>query len=128
MKKIVYVLGNPLVKKDHLPPKLIFQLEKLFPKLKFMLFDPTEDFDLKEKNIIIIDTILSLKKVTQFNDLNLWTISPRISLHDFDLPVYLGLLQKLGKVKKITIIGVPEKGNRKNILSDVTTILKDIEI
>ena len=127
MKKIVYVLGNPLVKKDHLPPKLIFQLEKLFPKLKFILFDPTEDFDLKEKNIIIIDTILSLKKVTQFNDLNLWTISPRISLHDFDLPVYLGLLQKLGKVKKITIIGVPEKGNRKNILSDVTTILKDIE-
>ena len=122
----VYVLGNPDVDIDSVPLKLLPKLEEKFPEINFIHFDPTEDIDIVDKHLIIIDTVLSLNKVTQFNDLNQWTISPRISLHDFDLPLFLGLLKKLGKVKKITIIGIPEKGNSKKMLLDVTKFLKDI--
>lgn len=122
----VYVLGNPDVDIDSVPLKLLPKLEEKFPGINFIHFDPTEDIDIVDKHFIIIDTVLSLNKVTLFNDLNRWTISPRISLHDFDLPLFLGLLKKLGKVKKITIIGIPEKGNSKKMLLDVAKFLKDI--
>lgn len=127
MKKSVFYLGNPLLKADNLQIRLIWDLKKLFPNLSFIHFDPTEEFPEKNpENLILIDTVIGIEKVTCFNDLNQWSISPRNTVHDFDLPVSLGLLQKLGKLKKVTIIGVPAKGPKSKVVEEIVELMSKL--
>lgn len=126
MKKTVYYLGNPFVDKDRLPLKIIHSLRKVLPHFDFIHLDPTEEFATTNQELIIIDIVIGITKVIKFNDLNQWTLSPRTTVHDFDLPVSLGLLQKLGKVKKVTIIGIPPKETGIKIVEEIVKILKSL--
>lgn len=105
----IYVFGNPLIKEDSLPLKLLPTLKKLFPNIKFKVVDPNENFPPKgEKDLVILDTVLGIKKTTILNldDFNRKKKTP-ISPHDYDLLLHLLLLKKLKKIRKVTIIGVP---------------------
>jgi len=127
MKKRVYVLGNPIVKKDCLPIKILPELKRVLPKIQFMHIDPTEEYQYGEiKDIILIDTVIGIHEVTCFTGLNQWSRSSRVTVHNFDLPLSLGLLQKLGKIDSIKIIGVPESGNKKEFISQIVSLLKAI--
>lgn len=126
MKRVVYILGNPLVDIDNLPIKLLPELQKHCPNFSFVSFDPTEDLSINNETLIFIDTVLGINKVVKFNDLNYFSLSPRVTTHDFDLSISLKLLQKLGKIKKVAIIGIPEKGNQKKILKEIKNLLKSI--
>ena len=53
----VYVCGNPLLKEDSIPLKILPELQNKFPSIKFIDFDPTEDIP-KEQKLFFIDTIL----------------------------------------------------------------------
>lgn len=120
MKKKVYVLGNPLVDVDSLPIKLLPILQHLCPQFYFEMLDPSEELHLENnQEVIFIDSVVGIDKVTVFNDLSHFIYSPRVTVHDYDLLVNLKLLQKLGRLKKFTIIGVPVKGNLKKIAKDV---------
>lgn len=124
MKKTVYVLGNPLLPSDSLPLKLLPHLRESCPDFLFEILDPTEEISLSvEQDLILIDTIIGVKKVTVFHNLSSLALSPRVTVHDYDLPINLGMLQKLRKIKKITIIGVPQKRNLKEILREVINAL-----
>ena len=124
MKRNIYVLGNPLVPQDCLPVKLIPYLRKKIPEFKFIHLDPTEEIELDESGeLILLDTVIGIKKVKKFNGLNHWILSPRISLHDYDLPLQLGLLTKLKKISKVIIIGIPENGKLENIIREVSFII-----
>jgi len=124
MKKIVYLLGNPLLTTDSIPIKLLPQLKKFCPDVSFQIFDPTEElqFDTKQ-NLIVIDAVVGIDKVTQFHDLDSFSFSPRVTVHDFDLLINLKILQKLKRVKDITIIGVPTKGKNRVILKEIINAL-----
>lgn len=124
MKKTIYVLGNPLLPSDSLPLKLLPHLRENCPDFLFEILDPTEEISLGvEQDLILIDTIIGVNKVTVFHNLSSLVLSPRVTVHDYDLPINLGMLQKLGKIKKITIIGIPSKGEIKEILKDVINLL-----
>lgn len=127
MKKTVYVLGNPLEPKDSSAVKLLPILQKKIPEFDFVQLDPTEEFPYKEEShVYIIDSVVGIKDVTVFTDLSRLELSPRVSVHDFDLPISLGILKKLGKIKKVTIIGIPQKGNNQKIIKEAVKILKSI--
>lgn len=127
MKKKVFVLGNPLVKNDSLPIQILPKLRQRLPDLQFIHIDPTEEYPQKPaQDLIIIDTVLGIKSVTSFNDLNHWYRSPRVTVHDFDLPVSLGLAKKLGKIKSLKVIGVPPKGDKKKIINQIVNLLAAI--
>jgi hypothetical protein len=127
MKQTVYFLGNELEKKDRMPLLIIHELRKTFPQISFVHLDPTEDFiHLEHEKVIIIDTVINIEKTTVFTELHMWSHSPHFSVHDFDLPVSLGILHKLGKIKSITIIGIPPIGNRRIIQKEVISQLKSI--
>lgn len=126
MRKTVYILGNPLIVQDRLPLKIIPALKKALPHFDFIYLDPTEEFATTKQDLIIIDTVIGIEKVTCFNDLNQWSISPRNTVHDFDLPVSLGLLQKLGKLKKVTIIGVPGKGPKSKVVEEIVELMSKL--
>lgn len=123
-KKIVYILGNPIVKQDRYTIFLIEELRKLLPRYRFIHIDPTEELVVDHtKQLIFIDTVINVDQVTIFHDLEAFISSPRVSVHDFDLPLSLGLLLKTGKVKKLTIIGIPVKGRKKRILKEISDAL-----
>lgn len=125
MKKTVYYLGNPLVKEDNLLIKIIPKLKKLFPQISFIHFDPTEELKTeKNKELIFIDTVVGINKVIKSSSLNHWTLSPRVSAHDYDLPLQLGILTKLKKIKSLIIIGIPSRGNENEAVREVGKILK----
>lgn len=105
----IYVFGNPLVREDSTPLKLLPQLKLKFPKIEFIVTDPNEDFPPEgEKDLLILDTVKGIKKpmLLDLNDLQSIQSTP-ISPHDYDLMFHLQLLLKLKKIKSAKIIGIP---------------------
>ena len=102
----IYVCGNPLVKEDSLPLRILPVLQKKFPEINFVEFEPTEDLP-KEENLVIIDTVINAKDVMLIDDIDKFVQTKALSLHDFDLGLNLKLAKKLGKIKSVKIIGVP---------------------
>lgn len=105
----VYVFGNPLIKEDSLPLKIIPNLKKKFPRINFIIYDPNENFPPKdEKNLLIIDTVIGINQPMLFdlNDLSEANKTP-ISPHDYDLLFHLQLLKKMKKINRVKIIGLP---------------------
>ena len=104
----IYVLGNQLEDIDKLPIQLLPLLQKKLPTINFVLFDPTEELpEPIPKQLYLLDTVVGITEVTVFTDMTNFLLSPRVSVHDFDLPLFLGMLKKLGKINAVTIIGVP---------------------
>lgn len=104
----IFVVGNSLIKQDNLPLRLLPKLKKQFPKIIFLHIDPNEDFiPPKNEPCIIIDTVVGIKTVTIFNNIDAFLVTRSVSPHDYDLGFHLKLLKKMGKLGKITIIGIP---------------------
>ncbi|MCX6709028.1 MAG: hypothetical protein NTW67_05285 [Candidatus Woesearchaeota archaeon] len=102
----IYVCGNPLVKEDSLPLRILPVLQKKFPLINFIEFEPTEDLPVEE-NLVIIDTIINVKDVMLIDNIDKFVETKALSLHDFDLGLNLKLAKKLGQIKSVKIIGVP---------------------
>lgn len=122
---VIYILGNEIEPLDNVPVQLMPQLQKMFPLFAFVRLDPTEDLpENATGEFILIDTVIGISKVEMINDLNHLSLSPRVTTHDYDLPLSLGLVQKLGKIKKVTIIGVPPTGSRDKTFAQLVRVLK----
>ncbi len=111
----IFIFGNPDLAIDSLPLRLLPKLRRQFPKVDFKTLDPNEEWYLPN-DLIIIDTVVGLKKPRLFTALNQFEQVPSVSLHDFDALTNLRYLQKLGKLKKVTILGLPPKISQKNAL------------
>jgi len=120
----VFIFGNPDLQFDSLPINILPKLKKQFPKIDFEIKDPNEDWDIPEE-IIVIDTILNIDKPAIFEDLKNFSDSPRVSLHDFDALANLKYLKKIGKIKKIKIIGLPPAISSKKALQFLIKILSN---
>lgn len=144
----IFVLGNLDLKGDDIVMRLLPKLKKQFPKIKFKHIDPLEGFgenlicsisddrriyDKKEsggnEQIIIIDAIKGISKVKRFDDLAQFVSAhKRLTMHDFDLYDELILLQKLKKLPKIAIIGLPWGVSEKDIWNDLTIFIQAISL
>lgn len=114
----IYVFGNSLVKEDSLPIKLIPQMQKKFPKIHFIIADPNENFPPSgEKDLIILDTVMGLKKPKIFTLADLETIAKSpVSPHDYDLGMHFLLLKKIKRINTVKIIGVPSMLVNENLV------------
>lgn len=106
--KTIFIFGNPELEMDSLPLRILPELRHVFPSINFEIKDPNEEWDVPEK-LTIIDTVVGIKKIGVFEDLDSFDSAPRLTMHDFDALANLKYLKKLGKLKKITIIGVPSE-------------------
>jgi len=125
-KKTVYVFGNPLVKEDSMPLKLIGKLRKKFPSLEFKEFDTVEDLDL-EKELNIIDTVKGIKKVELIEDIDKIITKKIYSMHDFDLGYNLKLLKKMKMIEKVRIFGIPSDMKEKEAMKELCDVIKSIK-
>jgi hypothetical protein len=106
----IYVFGNPDVEVDN---KAIAAAKKLkdFNGAEFVFVNPNEDLPSK-KILTLIDTVVGLAETTLLTekDLEKMVKTPRGTAHDYDLGFQLKYLIKLGKLKKVRIVGLPAEG------------------
>ena len=121
-QKKVFVFGNPDVEMDSLPLRLVPDLKKKFPDVSFEMLDPNEEWTIP-KEMLIIDTVVGIKEITVFDGLAHFTASPNVSVHDFDAYANLRLLQKLGKLGEVKIVGIPPVTTSRDILPEVEKIV-----
>ena len=122
--KSIYIFGNPLLDFDNLPIQLAPDLTKALPEINFIVMDPNENIHPENKELVIIDTAIGIDKVTVLEDIDKIEMSPRYSLHDFDLGFNLKLLKKLGKLEKVKIFCVPPDINKKQALKELVNLIK----
>lgn len=119
----IYVFGNQDLEKDNSAFKVMHKLRGKINNLNFTVIKPNEDLPFaNEKKVVILDTILGINEVTLFDqtDLDKLVLSPRFSVHDFDLGFQLQYLKKIGKLESIKIIGLPQdKKINYNLLNSI---------
>lgn len=119
------VFGNPDVKEDSLVVGLMPELKKKFPKIEFMIEDPSEGLKPPEKGTwVILDVAKGVDKIRVFEDLGKLVTEKRVSLHDYDVSMELKLLKRLGRVGKLKIVAVPIKMDKKKALENIIRILE----
>ena len=109
----VYLFGNQDVPQDNKAFEVARKLDGKVDGIEFVVVKPNEDVPFAdEKHVVIIDTIQGIQdiEIIDENNLEKLVLSPRSSVHDFDLGFQLKYLKKLGKLHKLTIIGIPQKG------------------
>lgn len=121
----IYVCGNPLVGEDALPLRIVPMLRNQFPALDFIDYDPTENLP-KERNLIIIDTVINVNDVRIFHDIDTFVQTKTLSLHDFDLGMNLKIAQKMGWIKQVTIIGVPPHYSEKKAVEEISLVIASL--
>lgn len=132
----ILIFGNPLLKQDSLPIKLLPKLKQKFPNIKFKEIDPTENLEpflntdtpntehQTPGDLVAIDTIKGINKVTTINDIEQLHTNKIYSMHDFDLALNLKLLKKLNKIKSVKIIGIPMNITENEAINQISKILQ----
>jgi Ni,Fe-hydrogenase maturation factor len=125
IKKIL-VFGNPLVRKDSLPPSLISDLQKMFPKIEFKEFDAVEDLQKEGRNLYILDAVEGIKRVELITNIDIFEVNKIFSVHDFDLAYTLKLLKNANMIDRVAIIGVPIGMSKEEALEQIKELLNSI--
>jgi hypothetical protein len=122
--KTIFIFGNQELEMDSLPLRILPELRRAFSSIHFEIKDPNEEWGVPEK-LIIIDTVVGIKKVKIFEDLDSFDSAPRMTMHDFDALANLRYLKKLGKLKEVKVIGVPSDMSESEALESVRIIIKE---
>lgn len=120
----ILVFGNNLVKEDSLAIEILPKLKELFPKIEFIETDGIENL---EGSPIILDVVENLKKARLISIDEIKT-DKICSMHDCDLAFNLLLLKKINKINNATIIGIPQEGDKKQVIEELKQIISSISL
>ncbi|HCC21794.1 hypothetical protein A2480_04115 [Candidatus Uhrbacteria bacterium RIFOXYC2_FULL_47_19] len=121
----ILVFGNTVYEPDSLPLKVLPDLRRQLPGNRFLTLDPNEEWDISG-DLIVIDTVINLSEPTIFKSLNAFQTSPRCSTHDFDALAQLRLLDKLGRIGRVTVIGLPPQMSEAAASDFIATVLAEL--
>ena len=109
----VYVFGNEYIAEDKRAIEVARELEGALEVISFVFVNPNDDVPFVDQGLaVILDTVEGIQDVAlvEGDRIDGLVLSPRGSVHDFDLAFQLRYLRKLGKLGKVTIIGIPQEG------------------
>ena len=115
----VYVFGNEYVAEDIRAIEVARELQNTVEGVSFVFVGPNEEVPFAdEPRVVILDTIQGIQDVAlvEGDEFDGLLLSPRGSVHDFDLTFQLRYLKKLGKLGEVTIIGIPQEGEVDHLL------------
>jgi Ni,Fe-hydrogenase maturation factor len=118
-KRKILVFGNPMLKNDSLPIRLIPRLVKNLPQIEFKEFDPNENLEKEGRDLVIIDSVEGIDKVVLIKDIDRITTPKVYSMHDFDLGYSLKLLKKLDLIDSVMVFGVPMRISEREALKQL---------
>lgn len=107
----VYVFGNPDVAEDNFVYEVVRRLDGKIPNLEFIDVKPGQDLPFAgEDKVTLMDAVEGIDKVGLISEsaLDKLVLKRSISVHDWDLGFQLKYLKKLGRLGKVTIIGLPK--------------------
>ncbi len=117
---VISVFGNPDLPGDSVPIRVIPELRKRFPDLRFTIEDPNEIDLPKRGRWVILDTVRGLDRVSWISiDDVARSRNTGTTAHDYDLATLLLLAKKLDPSFEPKILGVPEGATEKQALPDV---------
>lgn len=122
--RMILVCGNPLLGEDRLPLELADDLKTIFPHIVFEIIDPNENLKPIDGHLDIIDTVADINKVTVITNIDMIADGRKYSAHDLDLGFNLKLLEKTGKLKSVTIFGVPMGIKKRVALAQLTDAIR----
>jgi len=120
----VLCFGNEAIKEDMLAKELADEIE--IDGIEFVKCNSVDDLFSYSGNIYIMDVAKGIKKVTLIEDIKKLEANKLISLHDFDLGFFLKLMNEIGKIKNVKIIGIPMESNKEDAKKEAIQILKKI--
>src|SRR5215218_9007411 len=123
----VYVFGNKDVGEDKKAIEVAERLEDAIEGVSFIFVGPNEDAPfVGERHAVILDTVRGIRDVAlvEGDEIDTLVLSPRGSVHDFDLAFQLRYLKKLGKLGEVTVIGIPQEGELNHLL--IKSILRKL--
>ena len=109
----VYVFGNEGVPEDRRAIEAAEKLDLAIEGISFVFVKPNEDVPfVDESDVVILDTVHGMRNVAliEGDRIDEMFLSPRGSVHDFDLAFQLRYLRKINKLGNVTLIGVPKEG------------------
>lgn len=109
----IYVFGNEYAAQDRRAIEVARKLEDTVEGISFVFVRPNEDVPfVNERRVVILDTVQGIQDVTlvEGDGIDGLILSPRGSVHDFDLAFQLRYLKKLNKLGEVTVIGIPQEG------------------
>jgi Ni,Fe-hydrogenase maturation factor len=115
----VYVFGNEYVAEDIRAIEVARELQNTVEGVSFVFVGPNEEVPFAdEPRVVILDTIQGIQDVAlvEGDAIDGLLLSPRGSVHDFDLAFQLRYLKKLGKLGTVTVIGIPQEGEVDHLL------------
>ncbi len=116
----VLVFGNPYLEYDSLAVRLSNELQ--FDHVDFKVCYSPEEL-LSEEFDYIMDVVEGIDEVKVFDNLKMLNPHRMFSLHDFDVTFFLSLMERLGKIDKVNIIGIPDKYDFQRAKIEVEKIL-----
>ena len=109
----VYVFGNEDVPEDRRAIEAARKIDRAVEGVSFVFLGPNEDAPFADEDrVVILDTVHGIRDVEliEGDRIDALVLSPRGSVHDFDLAFQLRYLRKIGKLGAVTVIGVPQEG------------------
>jgi hypothetical protein len=110
----VYVFGNADSPLDDRAFEAEKKLQKDCPEIDFVEVKPNEDLPFSDNRpVMILDTVQGISEINVLTDKDLDRLAAnsRTSAHDYDLGFQLKYLKKIGKVGKVTVVGIPQEGD-----------------
>ena len=123
----VYVFGNEHVAEDIRAIEVAQELQNTVEDVSFVFVGPNEDVPFaNEPRVVILDTIQGIQDVAlvEGDAIDGLILSPRGSVHDYDLAFQVRYLKKLGKLGTVTVIGIPQEGEVDHLL--IKSILRKL--
>ena len=109
----VYVFGNENLDFDSNALSVVNGIGEGLAGVEFVIVNPNEDLPFAGgQDVVIMDVVEGLTevKLIENDELEKVILPPRTTTHDFDLGFQLKYLKKLGKLGKVTLIGLPMRG------------------
>jgi hypothetical protein len=109
----VYVFGNAGVFEDRKALEVARRLEGTLKGVSFVFVAPNEDVPFAgEVRVVILDTVGGIRDVALISgdESDGFVLSPRGTVHDFDLAFQLKYLRKIGRLGEVIVVGIPQDG------------------
>ncbi|MBU0472485.1 MAG: hypothetical protein KKF89_04510 [Nanoarchaeota archaeon] len=116
----ILVFGNPYLEYDSLAVKVAKELGK---EDEFIICTSPEQI-MDNKFDYIMDVVEGIDDIKIFDNLKMLNPHKMFSLHDFDVTFFLSLMERLGKVDRVKIIGIPINYNKKKAIEKVKEFLE----
>jgi Ni,Fe-hydrogenase maturation factor len=109
----VYVFGNTDAPEDRRAVEVARQLDPVIDNVSFVFVGPNEEIPFADEGrVVILDTVRGIRDVALIpgDEIDGFVLSPRATVHDFDLAFQLKYLRKIGRLGEVKVIGVPQEG------------------